>query len=147
MHFHCLVRGVCTSKGRVLLAHEIGADNTFLPGGHIESGEKAVDALVREVQEEFGILPIVRQLIGAIEHTWRDGSQEHHEINLVFQMELPSSDPGINPSSQEEHLEFMWVDINEIENHNLLPPPLNELVRSEFQRHSAYWASTIGGKD
>ena len=34
-----LGRIVIISKGHVLLAHEIGARNTFLPGGHVEYNE------------------------------------------------------------------------------------------------------------
>ena len=147
MHFHYLVRGICVLNSRVLVAHEIGADNTFLPGGHIENGEKAVDALVREVVEEIGVSPVVRQHIGSIEHTWRSGSEEHHEINLVFQMDLPLLDSAMNPPSQEDHLEFFWVDTADIADHNLLPHPMSELVTGELQRHTAFWASAIGESD
>lgn len=40
---------------KVLLAQAIGEKNTFLPGGHIEFGESAKDALVREIEEELGL--------------------------------------------------------------------------------------------
>ncbi len=39
--FHYLVRGVIRSGEHFLLAHQIGADNTFLPGGHVGEYERA----------------------------------------------------------------------------------------------------------
>ena len=38
MKFHYLARGIILDKGKVLLAHQKGAEHTFLPGGHIELG-------------------------------------------------------------------------------------------------------------
>ncbi len=54
MKFHYLVRGIVFEDGKVLLAHQKGADHTFLPGGHIENGEKAETDLIRELEEEIG---------------------------------------------------------------------------------------------
>ena len=56
MEFHYRVRGIIIVDGKVLLAHQIEASNTFLPGGHIESGEGAQAALVRELYEETGYI-------------------------------------------------------------------------------------------
>ena len=66
MKFHYLVRGIIIADGKVLLAHQKGADNTYLPGGHIESGEGAEDALIREIEEEIGKIAIVERFIGAV---------------------------------------------------------------------------------
>ena len=53
-NFHYLARGVILIDGKLLLAHQIDADNTFLSGGHIRSEEKAEVALALEKQEEIG---------------------------------------------------------------------------------------------
>jgi len=50
-----LARGVCVSGGRLLVCHTHGADNTYLPGGHVEFDEKAKIALRREMMEEMGL--------------------------------------------------------------------------------------------
>ena len=54
MVFHYIVRGIIFLNGKVLLAHQKGAANSFLPGGHIGMGEKAEVALIREISEEIG---------------------------------------------------------------------------------------------
>jgi len=64
--FHYLARAVIFSGERVLLAHEIGAESTFLPGGHIGYGEPAKTALIREIKEETGVEVSVGRFLGAV---------------------------------------------------------------------------------
>ena len=77
MKFHFLARGIILEKGKVLLAHQKGAENTFLPGGHIEIGEKVELALVREIKEEIGGKAIIKQFIGAVECSWVENNLEN----------------------------------------------------------------------
>lgn len=48
---HLLGRVALISNGHILLAHEIGAENTFLPGGHVEHNEAVKNAILRELRE------------------------------------------------------------------------------------------------
>lgn len=66
--FHHLARGVFIKDNKVLLAQATGYPNTFFPGGHIEFGECANYALIREIEEEKGILFIVNGFLGLVEH-------------------------------------------------------------------------------
>ena len=57
--FHYLTRAVFFINGKYLLAHQLGADNTFLPGGHIEHGENAVAAMYESmIDVNLQILPL-----------------------------------------------------------------------------------------
>ena len=143
MKFHYLVRGIIYLNGMVLLAHERGADNTFLPGGHIEMGEKAQVALQREIEEEIGAIASVKQFIGAVECTWVAHGQANHEINLVFEVEIPDLNPVKPPKAREAHLEFSWVNPEELEAHNLQPHPLVDCLTTWGRRYHGFWGSSI----
>jgi 8-oxo-dGTP diphosphatase len=41
-------------------------DRWSFPGGHVETGEALDDALMRELQEEIGLTPLVFRKIGGI---------------------------------------------------------------------------------
>jgi ADP-ribose pyrophosphatase YjhB (NUDIX family) len=49
---------------QVLLCHRCDIDIWNLPGGRVEQGESPWDAVVREVQEEIGLMVRVSKLIG-----------------------------------------------------------------------------------
>jgi len=140
--FHYLARGVIRVDGKVLLAHQIKADNTFLPGGHIEHGENAKTALVREVEEELGMTPVVGRFIGAVEHAWMD-DYNNHEINLLFEVAIPGLDASEAPESQEGHLAFIWFTEEELEGHNVLPGPVIECLKACKKDGKGFWGSSI----
>ncbi len=80
--FHYIVRGVIRDGKHVLLCKQRTGDYTFLPGGHVEFGESATVALLRELHEEIGIEGTIGNFLGAIENGW-DGE---FEISLVFEV-------------------------------------------------------------
>lgn len=137
--FHYIVRGIIRDDDHVLLVKQRGGDYTFLLGGHIEFGEPAEVALARELKEEIGVDATVRSFVGAIENGW--GSE--CEISLIFEVDTPTLRSAQAPtpaSADEEHLEFLWVAVGELSNHNLLPTPLVEWLQ---EPDKAGWASTL----
>lgn len=49
-----------------------------LPGGHVERGEKAEDAIRRELQEELGIVPIHLEYICTLLHRSQEFRKLHY---------------------------------------------------------------------
>jgi 8-oxo-dGTP diphosphatase len=143
MKFHYLARAIILVKGKVLLAHQKSAEHTFLPGGHIETGEKAEVALVREIEEEIGKKAIIKQFIGAVECSWHENDQGHHEINLLFEVQVPDLDPSEPPASQESHLEFIWATSKDLKAHNLLPEPMIGCLTNWELGFHGYWGSSF----
>ncbi len=140
MKRHYIARGLCVANDCVLLAKDVNATNTFLPGGHIEFGENAMDALEREILEEIGVVAHARGFVGAVEHFYESGGAENHEINLVFAFESKElADPNVDPLSKESHLVFFWCPKTDLDQHNLLPSALLEIIDNSSQ----HWASTI----
>ncbi|MGW5569645.1 NUDIX domain-containing protein, partial [Nocardia thailandica] len=94
--------------------------------GHVELGEPAEHALAREIHEELGAEAKVGDFAGAVEHIYTDGTEQHHELNLVFTAEVS----GDSVSSQEPHLEFLWVPASDLAECDLRPKPVRDLIES-----------------
>jgi 8-oxo-dGTP diphosphatase len=88
-NFHHMARGIIINNNKVLLAHAIGHNNSFLPGGHIEFGESAPEALKREIQEEIGLSCYIEGYLGLVEHKWEKNMELHCEINQAFKVKVP----------------------------------------------------------
>ena len=66
--------------GRVLLIHKktgLGAGKINGPGGKLESGESAMEAAVREVEEELCITPHELEEMGVLRFAFVDGLHLH----------------------------------------------------------------------
>ncbi|MFC2078751.1 NUDIX domain-containing protein [Candidatus Bipolaricaulota bacterium] len=143
VQFHYLARGVVIVDGKVLLAHQIGAGNTFLPGGHIEKRESAKQALVREIEEEIGQRARIKRFLGAIEHIWSEATKDNHEINLLFEAEIDGLTSNDGPASLDPNLEFLWAKPEELVEVDLQPSALVRLVDSGSGPFDAFWGSSL----
>ncbi|MFQ5944202.1 MAG: NUDIX domain-containing protein, partial [Anaerolineales bacterium] len=143
-----LVRAVIEDDGRFLIAHTKGADNVYLPGGHVQAGEGMKHALARELDEELGVEVEVGEYFGAVEHAWVADGVHSHEINHCFEVASPELHSARSPVSLEDHIEFFWLSPSEFEERNLQPAPVRQLLskwRTESRRLG--WASTLGLRD
>ncbi|MBO7684728.1 MAG: NUDIX domain-containing protein [Kiritimatiellae bacterium] len=131
-----IARGVCVVDGHVLLCRPAGGGYTYLPGGHIEFGEKGAEALAREVREELGLESKVGDLLGVVESSFVQNGRPHAEISLVYRLDLSDSlgrlprAPGGGPpplASREDWIEFVWWPVGRLGEANMLP--------REMERH------------
>ncbi|SDN08495.1 NUDIX domain-containing protein [Fictibacillus solisalsi] len=142
--FHHLARAVIIKNNRILLAKAIGTINTFLPGGHIEFGESAKDALERELAEELGIRPTVGKLLGLVEHKWEKQGILHCEINQFFEVESDELDSDDFPVSRESHITFFWSEAGKLEANNVQPYPIRGLLKGYLNGiNDVWWESTL----
>ena len=145
--YHVLARGIILSEEReyILVAHCIGMDNTFLPGGHVEFGEGIRTTLSREIEEELGLMSEIKEYIGVVEAEFVHEEIYHQEINHIFETEIEGLSHRRNPVSKESHLEFYWIHIDEMEKHNLQPVPARKLIKDYINEESGpYFTSTFG---
>lgn len=110
-----LVFIVC--DGRVLLIHKktgIGAGKINGPGGKLEDGESALEAAVREVEEELCIVPHAPEEMGVLRFAFRDGLHLHC---TVFRSHGFDGEPTETREAKPEWFDFekipydrMWAD-------------------------------------
>jgi len=120
-----IARGICVQDGKVLLCRAKGGATTYLPGGHIEFGEKGCEALAREMREEMGVDASVGAMVGVVENQFVQHGKPHAEINLVYSMSVPD---GTAAKAQEDWIDFEWRDVEDLDSANLLPAEMKPLV-------------------
>lgn len=95
---------VVDERGRLLLVRKRGTTAFMQPGGKIEPGESAVDALAREVREELGVgITEVRELG---HHNAIAANEPGHSVAAdLFFVRLD----GV-PQIAAEIEEMLWID-------------------------------------
>jgi 8-oxo-dGTP pyrophosphatase MutT (NUDIX family) len=83
-----------------------------LPKGHIEAGETAEEAAVREVEEETGIIASVRAPLGSIDYWF---VAEDRRIHKTVHHYLLSALGGELSDADVEVTEVAWVPLAELD--------------------------------
>lgn len=139
-----IARGVVFHGERVLLCRSVKSKYCYLPGGHVELGEPAATALAREFQEETGLDVAVHDCVLAQEHVFRQKGNLKHELNLVFRVELVGVVAGAPVPSLEPKIEFVWVGVGDLDDHDIRPAAVVPWIRGDAKsRSSLSWQSAI----
>ena len=80
-------------------------------GGGIEFGERASEALVRELQEEYALAIAVGPLLGTLENLFTYAGRAGHEIALVHQAVLTDATAyhaDRRPCLDQAHIRGVW---------------------------------------
>lgn len=135
-----IVRAVIRRDGRLLLARERSKPWSFLPGGHVEPGERVEAALAREIAEELGASATVAGFVGAVEYGYTADGITHHELNLVFEVEIDDT----MPTSREDHLEFHWLSFGHLADIDLRPGSLKNALLAAGEARTPFWQGWDG---
>ncbi|MDT6940100.1 NUDIX domain-containing protein [Brucella pseudogrignonensis] len=93
--------------GRFLLVRKRGSEIFFQPGGKIDAGEAPETALIREIEEELGIVIDDSQLTYAA----RMSAPAANEVDSIVEAELfhLTLRDGQKPAASSEIEELIWV--------------------------------------
>jgi len=93
---HVTARAVIIDSDHILLCQTTDLEHNFyfMPGGHIEHGESAANALLRELVEEAGSSGWIKRLLGVMEYSFEPGYSSichNHEYCFYFEVALDDS--------------------------------------------------------
>ena len=115
-----VVRALIEKDG--LFAMQQGKHGEFkIPGGGMDEGETIAEALMREVQEETGlvIIPETMQELGEITEIRRDifeGRLKYiaHSMHYACEVEPEMVETALTESEKEKGFQLAWADIDTI---------------------------------
>ncbi len=140
--YEVIARGVLIANGSVLLCRHKGRKTSYLPGGHIDPGEQARAALVRELHEEMGLEVTANEFLGCCEHAFFQDGRLHTEVNLIFAMHCKALESRPETlHSQENWLEFFWQDCASLKEATLLPDVLVEWLADGMPKSPMFLTS------
>lgn len=138
------VRAIIQYRGRILVCWHKEKKYYFFPGGHVDFGETAESALIRELKEELDILVKNSSFIGVIENIYKEEKDKHiehkgkhHEINLIFNVKVKK----VKGKSKEDHIDFFFFDIKRFSKANVFPIALRDSVIKWLKDENTFWAS------
>ena len=135
-----IVRAVIRRDNRLPLARQRIRAWWFLPGGHVEPGERVEVALVRELDEELGAETKIVGFVGVVEHGYVEDNVAHHELNLVFEAAIANGDPV----SQEDHLTFEWLPFDRLADADVRPGSLKTALLPPIDDGTPFWRAWNG---
>jgi 8-oxo-dGTP pyrophosphatase MutT (NUDIX family) len=136
-----VARAVIRRGDSFLLVRVVDEPHWFLPGGRVEPGESIRAAVVRELREELAVEVAIDSFIGCIEHAWSSGLDDWYETGFFFSVAVDLPDVVV---SNESYLEFRWVTLADMNDLDIRPGPLKDLLHAVARgEHEPFWASTL----
>ena len=112
------------------------------PGGGVEFGERAIDAVRREMREEFNAEIRDVRLLGTLESIFDYHGRPGHEIVLVFEARFVDishyeAERIVGTEGSGIRIEAIWIDVSQPLDRPLYPDGLLELVTGEAAEDAA----------
>jgi 8-oxo-dGTP pyrophosphatase MutT (NUDIX family) len=128
--------GVIIHNNKILTHRNINKDHYCLPGGRIEIGESSEQTIKREIYEELGKEIEITGYLATIENFFEMENKKYHEIFFLHRIEFENEeDKKINYTMHnvegKEYLQYEWLDLDKIEEYNILPKCLKEVLKSQ----------------
>ncbi len=116
-------------RGDEVLLQVIGDQPYWcLPGGRVDFGESAEEAMRREILEELGVEPRIERPLWVVENLYRQDGTRYHEASIYYLAALPRDCPETAATSPWKTVELdgipllnQWHRIDTLESVNLVP--------------------------
>ena len=126
--FNYRVCAVLLDRGRILAMHDERSPYFYLPGGRVRMGERAEDAVLREVREELGIEARILRPLWLSQSFFNEDvvRVDYHELCLYFLLDaagtdlLSRGDPFRGPELRHVH-DFEWLPFERLKDEYFYP--------------------------
>ncbi len=114
-HFNYRVAAIVRREDAFLVCRSRRDNFCFLPGGRVQDGEAASDALTRE---ELGLEVRAKRAVFFTENFFSLHGRRFHELCLYYEVALPTT--GSLPRVADDD-ELVWLNVAAIADANLKP--------------------------
>ena len=126
--FNYRVCAVLLDRGRILAMHDERSPYFYLPGGRVRMGERAEDAVLREVREELGIEARILRPLWLSQSFFNEDvvRVDYHELCLYFLVDasatelLTRGDRFRGPELRHVH-DFEWLPFERLKDEYFYP--------------------------
>jgi len=116
------------SNGKILAMRDERSPYYYLPGGRVEIGETAENAVIREVQEELGVTPKIDRPLWLNQAFFTDDvdALSYHELCIYFLMDITDTDllsrgECFTTTEGKHTLRFVWLAFDRLEDAYFYP--------------------------
>lgn len=128
--------GIIIHSNKVLTHKDDNKEHYALPGGRIEVGENSKKTIKREIKEELGKEIEVQDYLATIENFFVMNDKKYHELYFLYRIEFKDEEDRkiiqtMKNIEGKDYLHYEWLDLNEIDQYNLLPACLKDVLKSK----------------
>ena len=126
--FNYRVCAMIISGNKILAMHDERSPYYFLPGGRVKIGETAEDAVIREIQEELGIVPKITRALWLNQAFFKEDvdNLNYHELCIYFLMDISDTalllrgEKFTTNEGGRTHT-FEWLEFDRLKNEYFYP--------------------------
>ncbi|MBE6541868.1 MAG: NUDIX domain-containing protein [Ruminococcaceae bacterium] len=126
--FNYRVCAIMIDNGKILAMHDERSPYYYLPGGRVKIGETAEDAVIREVREELGIVPVISRPLWLNQAFFTEDvdNMHYHELCIYFLMDVAHTNlltRGEKFTSNEGNRThtFEWLEFDRLKDEYFYP--------------------------
>jgi 8-oxo-dGTP pyrophosphatase MutT (NUDIX family) len=126
-------KAIIFRDGKMLATKIKDEDDIFyiMPGGGQDTGETLEEAVVREVEEEFGLIVEAKSLEFVIEGVT---GESFHRVDLVFLCDYIKEIPNAEIIGDHNQIGYDWLSIENLLNEPLYPSRLRKQIMNLYNQ-------------